>query len=285
MATATAPVIDVNERDFAAAVVQRSADAPVVVDFWAPWCGPCRVLGPVLERLAKEAGGAWTLAKINVDQNQRIAAQFGVQGIPAVKAFRDGKVVAEFTGALPESQVRAWLKQVVPSEIDQLLAKARQQERDDPAAAAATYRRIMSQDPSSAGALLGLGRVLLLLGDPEAEATLRQIKPGTKEHTAAQSLLDLAPLLASGVGDLDGVRDRVAADPNDVAARWNLAALLARRQQWEDALRHLLVIVERNRAWGDDAARRAMLAIFALLGEEHPLVARYRRQLASAVFG
>ncbi len=285
MATATTPVIDVNESDFATAVVQRSRETPVVVDFWAPWCGPCRVLGPVLERLAKEANGAWTLAKINVDHNPRIAAQFGVQGIPAVKAFRDGKVVAEFTGALPENQVRAWLKQIAPSEIDQLLAQARQQERRDPAAAAATYRRILSRDASHAGALLGLGRVLLLQGDPEAESTLRRIKSGTKEHSAAQSLLELAPLLAAGVGDLDEARERVAADPNDVAARWTLAGLLARRQQWDDALRHLLAIVERNRAWGDDAARRAMLAVFALLGDDDPLVAQYRRQLASAVFG
>lgn len=285
MATTSAPVFDVNERDFATAVLQRSTTTPVVVDFWAPWCGPCRALGPILERLAREANGAWLLAKVNVDQNPRLAAQFGVQGIPAVKAFRDGKVVAEFTGALPEREVRAWLKQVAPSQIEQWLALAQHQEASDAQAAAATYRRVLEREPDNATALLGLGRVLLLQGDPEATATLRRIKSGTPEYATAQAVLALEPLLNVATDDLDAARAAVEANPRDPEARWRLAASLVRRHDWEGALEQLLTIVQNHRTWRDDAARQAMLAIFALLGESHALVRHYRQRLANALFG
>jgi putative thioredoxin len=282
--TVSANVIDVDERDFSSAVLERSRDTPVVVDFWAPWCGPCRVLGPTLERLANSADGAWVLAKVNVDHNQRLAGQFGVQGIPAVKAFRDGRVVSEFTGALPERDVRAWLKQLVPSEIEQLVAQAQVLEKSDPAAAAALYRRVVQADPDHADGLLGLGRVLTLQSDPEAESVLRRIKAGTPQHVAAQSLIDLAGFLAGAPDDLAAARDHLAHDPHSSLARWQLAGALARAGQWEDALRHLLALVQRDRGFGDDGARRAMLAIFALLGERDPVAAQYRRQLASALF-
>ncbi len=284
MSTTSTAVIDVNERDFATAVLQRSADVPVVVDFWAPWCGPCRVLGPVLERLAGEMGGAFVLAKVNVDQNQRLSAQFGVQGIPAVKAFRGGKVVDQFTGALPESQVRAWLKKLVPSEIDRLTELAAQLEADDPRRAADAYRGALRIDAGHSRSLLGLGRALLLLGDHEAADVLQRIKAGAPEYPAAQALLDLAPFLTADGADASYLREQLALNPHDNAARWELAAHLARSQQWEDALRHLLAIVQRDRSFRDDAARRTMLALFALLGERNPVAANYRRQLASALF-
>lgn len=269
-------VIDVNEADFTTAVLERSASVPVVVDFWAAWCGPCRTLGPILERLANEMQGAFVLAKIDVDRNQRLAAQFGVQGIPAVKAFRDGKVVEQFEGALPESRVRAWLKRIVPSDTDRLVAEAAACEQADPQAASTLYRQVLSSDPAHGPALLGLGRVLTLQADVEARAVLQQIRAGTPEYTAAQALLQL--------GDFLGAADPSSVEPSDSQGRWQQAAQHARVGEWNEALRLLLSIVQRDRAFGDDAARRTMLAIFTLLGERDPLVARYRQQLASALF-
>jgi putative thioredoxin len=284
MATTASHIIDVSERDFASAVLERSKQVPIVVDFWAAWCGPCRVLGPVLERLAAEMNGGFLLAKVDVDRNQRLAAQFGVQGIPAVKAFRDGKIVDEFTGALPESQVRAWLKKLVPSQVDQLVQAAQQLEHNDPAAATARYREALRHDPAHGPALLGLGRVLALQGDPEAADLLQQIRSGTPEYPTAQALLPLAELLGAAQGSIAEAQQRLERDPGDTAARWTLAALLTQQQQWEAALGALLTIVQRDRAFASDGARRMMLALFAALGDQHPLVSRYRRQLASYLF-
>ena len=274
----SAYVIDVNEADFPSAVLERSRTVPVVVDFWAAWCGPCRTLGPILDRLAHEAQGGFMLAKIDVDRNQRLAAQFGVQGIPAVKAFRDAQIVDQFEGALPESRVRAWLKRIVPSPTDQIVAQAQQAEPSDPATAARLYRQALDLDSAHGPALLGLGRLLVLAGDPVARETLQQIKVGMPEHGAAQALLELITFLAAADAPVNGD------DPASSPARWQRAAQMARAGQWADALHLLLLIAQRDRAFGEDAARRAMLAIFALRGEGDPLTVQYRRQLASVLF-
>lgn len=284
MSTTALNVIDVSERDFAQAVLERSAEVPVVVDFWAAWCGPCRVLGPILERLAAEMKGAFILAKVDTDKNQRLAQQFGIQGIPAVKAFRDGKIVDEFTGALPESQVRAWLKKLLPSPIDQLVAQAQQQEQTDPAAAAESYRTALQIDPAHGPSLLGLGRLLALRGDSEAMEVLQRIGSGMPEYQAAQALLTPAEFLSGAQGTVEEAQQQVERDPSDIATRWTLAALLIKQQEWEPALAQLLAIVQRDRAFADDGARRMMLALFAALGDQHPLVGRYRRQLANSLF-
>lgn len=278
MTTTSSPVVlDVNEQEFVTAVLERSRTVPVVVDFWAPWCGPCRVLGPVLERLAAEMNGAFILAKVNVDQNQRLASRFRVQGIPAVKAFRDGKVTDQFEGALPESRVREWLRKVIPSNADRLADEAARLEAVDPAAAATLYRQALEADPAHSRSLLGLGRVLVLQGDPHAVDALQKVPIGAPEYSTAQALLDLLPLIAA-------VEDTSNAEADQLQSQWRDASLAARERNWQAALDHLLRIVQRNRGWRDGAARRAMLAIFALLGDD-PLVLRYRQQLASVLFG
>jgi putative thioredoxin len=276
-------VFDVDERTFQNAVLERSRSAPVVVDFWAPWCGPCRVLGPTLERLASEAQGAFVLAKINVDENPRLAQAFRVQGIPAVKAFRDGRVVDEFTGALPETQVRAWLKRFVPAPGDQLVEAARALEVSDPAEAAARYRVALGDDPNNEAAQLGLGRVLVAQGQPEGIATLRQIGAGSSVYPQAQGWLTLADFFAEDGTGAAELKQHVETKPTDVEARYHLAASLARGRDYQGAVDQLLAIVERDRAFRDDGARKVLLALFAALGED-PIVAQGRRRLANLLY-
>jgi putative thioredoxin len=231
----------------------------------------------MLERLAGEANGAWVLAKVDVDQNQRLAGQFSVQGIPAVKAFRDGVVVDQFEGALPESRVRAWLGKLVPSPADQLADEAAQLEAVDPVAARRLYERALHADTGHSRSQLGLGRTLALGSDPAAADQLRRVALGTPEYATAQALLDLLPLLATA--------DDINTTGDDVAAQWAAAAHAARSHNWQAALDHLLAIVGRDRTWNNGAARRAMLAVFALLGDNDTLVPRYRQRLAGVLFG
>ena len=279
----SAAVFDATEQDFESTVMARSREVPVVVDFWAPWCGPCRTLGPTLEKLANEAQGGFVLAKVNVDENQRLAAAFRVQGIPAVKAVRDGQVIDEFTGALPESRVRAWLKNFVAAPGDDLVAAAAALEQRDPQEAAARYRLVLGQNPHHATALFGLGRVLMKLGDPEALAVLRDVPTDSPLFARAQAIMEARDFFEQSPDPAE-LEARVAAEPKDLEARYALAAGLIARGEEAAAMDHLLYIVQRNRALFDDGARKALLAVLALLGDEHALVADYRRRLANALF-
>ncbi len=274
--------LEVTARTFEDEVL--NSEVPVLVDFWAPWCGPCRVLGPILERLAREMQGAFVLAKVNVDQNPGLSRRFGVQGIPMVTAFRDGQVADTFTGALPESQVRAWLRKLIPSGADRLAAEAAQLAESDPQAAAARYRAALEQDPAHQPSLLGLGRILLVQSDPEAVDVLKRIPAGSRVHAEAQALLGLSDFLATPPAGEQGSDGNAPAGNSETGARYAAAAAFARAGKWEQALEELLAIVQRDRAYAGDGARRTMLAIFALLGEADPLVARYRRLLANALF-
>lgn len=282
---AAAAVFDVDERSFQVQVLERSRSTLVVVDFWAPWCGPCRTLGPILERLAAEAKGAWLLAKLNVDNSPRLSQMFRIQSIPAVKAFRDGKVVDEFMGALPEGQVRAWLKRLAPAGANDPLAAARELEERAPSEAAARYRLALGENPENHDALLGLGRLLVAQGEDEGRAALGQVPAGTPQYAEAQAWLALGELFAEArTSKPEALQAQVAAAPGDVDARYKLAAVQARSRQYADAIEQLLAIVGRNRAFRDDGARKMLLALFTALGDQHPLVPAARRQLANLLF-
>ncbi|MFV9507312.1 MAG: tetratricopeptide repeat protein, partial [Oscillochloridaceae bacterium umkhey_bin13] len=269
-----AGVIEVDERSFQQAVIERSQEIPVVIDFWAPWCGPCRTLGPVLERLAAEANGAWILAKVNVDENPRLSQAFRVQGIPAVMAVYEGKLVEQFTGALPESQVRAWLKRFVPEQGDSLLDAARALETSDPEGAVARYRLLLGDQPDHAEAMFGLGRLLLLKGEAEGFESLRQIPASSPLFGRAQAALPLAELLAPTEGSPESELER----------QYCQAATEVRSGNYGPAIEALLTIVARDRSFRNDGARQGLLALFAALGDEHPLVPAARRRLANTLF-
>lgn len=272
---AAGAVIEVNERSFEQEVLARSQQTPVVIDFWAPWCGPCRTLGPTLERLAAEAKGAWILAKVNVDENPRLSQAFRVQSIPAVVAVFQGKVVDQFVGALPESQVRTWLKRFVPEQTGSLLDAARELEANDTEGAIARYRLLLGEEPDNTEALFALGRLLLLQGNPEGVATLKQVPANSPQFARAQAALPLATFFDEPAGG--------AAD-NTLDARYQQAAHAAARGDYSAAIDELLAIIARDRSFRDDGARKMLLALFAALGDTHPLVPPARRRLANTLF-
>jgi len=281
--TMPAAIRDVDELSFGPMVIERSRQLPVVVDFWAPWCGPCRLLGPTLERLVATYNGQIALAKLNTDDNPRLSQEFRIQGIPAVKAFRDGRVTDEFTGALPEPQVRAFLERLLPSEADRLAAGAATLAYSgDRAAAEAEYRRALEADNGHAAANLGLARLLEARGANEEALRLLTMLPADPEATRLRAELNLRR--AAGGADLAELEARVAASPEEIDVRYRLSTAFAAAGRYEAALDHLLEVVRRDRAYGDDAGRKSMLEIFAVLGDADPFTHRYRRRLSSLLF-
>ena len=273
-------IIDVNEATFEAEVIGRSRQMPVVVDFWAPWCGPCRMLGPTLEKLAKEANGAWTLAKVNTDENQGLAMRFGIQGIPAVKAFRDGKVAAEFVGALPEPQVRQFIAKLgaapaagnlVADEAAQLLRERRWADAE-----AALRRPRIGGNPAAVA--LGLAKALLAQGKArEAEPVLDGIKDGP-EFASAEKLRPLARyLIASG-----SVEDVAGADTP--AAHFFRAARVLKEGSVIAALEEMLAVLRKDKRYRDGEARLVSLGLLELLDDADPQKREYLNKLASVLF-
>jgi putative thioredoxin len=279
-------VINVDEANFQQEVIGRSRQVPVVVDFWAAWCGPCRTLSPTLEGLAREYAGGFVLAKIDVDANQDLAMRFGVQGIPAVKAFRDGKLADEFVGAQPAPMVRQFIQRLIPTAADRQVSAGRALlDAQQPVEAETAFRQALAADASHAAATLGLAQALLAQGqtEPAAEA-LSRVPLGTPEGNEAARLQKEIALRAETAGaDEASLRSRLAAEPGDLEARYTLAGLLAVERRYDEALEHYLEIVRRDRKFREDGARQAMLHIFDTLGDD-PLARKYRNQLASVLF-
>ncbi len=278
--------IEAGEDNFEADVLERSHEVPVLVDFWAPWCGPCRVLGPVLEKLADEYSGKFVLAKINVDESPSIAGAFGVQGIPAVKLIKDGEIAGEFTGALPEPAVREMLSRYLPSEYDEQADEAADLEEQGKSADAQTiYQSILDAEPTHAKSLLGLGRVLMNAGDRDgALETLERISPAAEERKIADRLIARLQLQGDQSVDEATLRQKLAAQPDSLEARFELAQALAANEKFEEALSEFLDIVKSDREFRDDGARKAMVQIFEVLGPDHPLTDKYRSELATVLF-
>ncbi|MFN0148915.1 MAG: thioredoxin [Dehalococcoidia bacterium] len=279
---ATQAPLDVTDATFAHDVLEASKTRPVVVDFWAPWCGPCRVLGPVIEKVADEHGGEVVLAKLNTDENPRTASQFRIQGIPAVKAFRNGKMVAEFTGAVPESQVRAFFAKLVPSAAERAAKEAADLAASDPAAAEARFRELLTSAPGNADAITGLAGILIARGDrAEAEALLERAPTDRRAKVMKHRIFLDGFAERHGGEDLRGA---VVANPKDARARYRWGVMLAAGAQFEAALDELLESVRLDRTMGEGAARKAALAVFDILGLDSPMTKEYQRRLSSLLF-
>jgi putative thioredoxin len=257
------------------------------VDFWAPWCGPCRVLGPILEKLAQEYEGRFMLAKVNSDENPELARRYGVRGIPSVKAFVNGQLADEFTGALPESSVRAFIDNLLPSPAEPLRQDALgANARGDANCAKELLWRAIALDPRNEAARLDLVELLLDARDMTgARALIEEAGDQVRDARRLEALRARLTLAAGsqGAADTKTLQARVAADPCDLETRFELANVLALNQDYRPAMEHLLQIVRRDRGFRDDAGRRTLLTLFNLLGPEDDLVREFRRELAAVL--
>lgn len=279
---------------FAKDVIEVSMQVPVIVDFWAPWCGPCKTLGPALEKLVNQAKGAVRMVKINVDQNQELAGQLRIQSVPTVYAFKGGRPVDGFVGALPESQLKQFIERltggVAPgADIDAALAEAAElMTQGDAGTAVAIYQEVLAEDPKHTGALSGLIRAAIILGDVDgAKQILDGLPPELARHAdlqAARSALEVAEQASAAAGSAAELRRRVATDPADHQARFDLALAYYASGEREAAVDELLEIVRRDRGWNDDAARKQLVKFFDAFGATDPLTVSARRRLSSLLF-
>jgi putative thioredoxin len=275
-------VYDVTEAAFKRDVVDASFQRPVVVDFWAPWCGPCRQLGPILERLVRERKGAVALAKVNVDEAQRLAQYFGIEAIPAVKAFRDGRLVLEFEGVLPEPQLRQFL--------DQLGGKAAEPEpaeSADPVELERRFRQQVAAEKENYKARIGLAKALLAQNKTDEILGILEPIPAegetAVEAAAIRARLELAQL-GQGLGDEATLRQRLAADPKNGQLHYDLGCVLAVAGKFPEALAELYTAAECDIKLASGKAREAMVKVFYALGTDHPLANEFRSKLAGLLY-
>ena len=277
------------DASFMADVVEASRTQPVIVDFWAPWCGPCRQLTPVIEKAVNEAKGAVRLVKINIDENPAIAKQLRVQSIPAVYAFSQGQPVDGFMGALPESQVKAFIGRLTgqsgPSEVDTLLAEAAESlSLGDIPGAAQAYAEVLQFDPQNVKAIAGLARCYLNEGDLERAQEIADMAPADAkddELAGVRAALNLAAQATSETAALD---QRLAANADDHEARLELAQALAGRGDFQGAVDQLMVILEKDREWNEGAARKQLLTVFEAAGPTSDVTKAGRRRLSALLF-
>lgn len=279
-------IVEVSAENFAQ-VIQASYQLPVLIDFWADWCQPCKMLMPILAKLADDYGGKFLLAKLNTEQLQEIAAQFGIRSIPTVKLLRDGQPVDEFLGALPEEEIRAFLDKHIPRESDAALDQAIVLlNQGDSGTARQVLQQVQEADPDNPRLLRTLAQAQLLDGDVAgATATLDALPPDQQndpEVAALRSRMFFGAIL-SGAPAADRLQQRLEDQPNDSEARYQLAAHKVMNQDFEAALDLLLELMRRDRGYGDDAARGALVKVFDLLGDD-PLVPRYRSRMASLLY-
>lgn len=287
MAEKSSFVFDVTASEFPSAVLERSKKTPVVVDFWAPWCGPCRTLGPVLERLVNRREGDVLLAKVNTDDEQRLALKYGISSLPTVVAFQNGQPTLHFMGAIPEAQIVAFLDQLVPSSGDKQAFAAKELESTDPAKAEAIYRQILAADAKHEPSILGLVRILIVQGkDGEASELLDRISIGgqdVQEIGRLGALLELRKS-ASELGSEPDLRARVSQNPKDALARYELGCRLAEAGKYVEALETLLAAGELDAALASGKVREAMVKIFEIVGAGSPLANDYRNKLSLLLY-
>ena len=293
-ATAGPYIKDTTLATFAADVLEASREVPVIVDFWAPWCAPCKQLGPALEKAVNAANGAVRLVKVNIDENQEIAGQLRIQSIPTVYAFKNGQPVDGFMGAIPESQIKSFVEALIgpghggEDHAAEILAAADAAfAAGDMGQAAQAYAHVLQDEPGHPKAAAGLARCYLKSGDIErAKTTLQLVRPDDAADEAVRAVEAELKLReqAANLSDAGALKAKLAADPNDHQARYDLALALDAKADREAAIEELLELVRRDRKWNDDAARKHLVTLFEAMGPADPRTVAARRKLSSILF-